>query len=72
MPYKVLKDFNGSPDGMAVIGYTKGTVVELAPSLAEVALTEKWVKETDEEVTGDPAPGSELTDVPVTQPDPAV
>lgn len=43
--FKVLKDFKGSPDGIVVIQYTAGDEVELVPSLAEVAVKEKWVKE---------------------------
>lgn len=43
--FKVLKDFNGSPNGYDVIAYKKDEEVELVPSLAEVAVKEKWVKE---------------------------
>lgn len=43
--FKVLKDFKGSPDGYTVHEYVAGQEVELVPSLAEVALKEKWVKE---------------------------
>ena len=43
--YKILKDFKGSPDGRFTIQYHVGEVVPLTPSLAEVALAEKWVKE---------------------------
>lgn len=42
--FKVLKDFKGSPDGMAVIEYKAGEEVDLVPALAEVAVKEKWVK----------------------------
>lgn len=47
MPYKVLKDFKGSPDGFTVIEFKKDQDIdELEPSLAAVALAEKWVKKT--------------------------
>lgn len=42
--YEVLKDFKGSPDGRFAVQYKSGETVELTPSLAEVALKEKWVK----------------------------
>lgn len=42
--FEVQKDFKGSPDGYTVCEYRKGDVVDLVPSLAEVALKEKWVK----------------------------
>lgn len=43
--YEILQDFKGSPDGITVIQYSKGTDdVELSDALAEVALAEKWVK----------------------------
>ncbi len=45
MQYDILKDFKGSPDGRHAVQYKAGeTEVELTPSLAEVALAEKWVK----------------------------
>ena len=40
--HTILKDFRGSPDGSQVIDYVAGTVVELAPSLAVVAVKEGW------------------------------
>lgn len=43
--FKVLKDFKGSPDGYTVIDYAAGSKVDLVPSLADVAVKEKWVKE---------------------------
>lgn len=45
MECDIIKDFKGSPDGHTVIQYEKGQVnVELAESLAEVAIAEKWAK----------------------------
>lgn len=44
-PYKVLKDFKGSPTGAETLQYTKDSEVLLPDSLAEVALKEKWVSE---------------------------
>ncbi len=43
--FKILKDFKGSPDGYTVIDYVAGSKVDLVPSLAEVAVKEKWAKE---------------------------
>lgn len=40
--HTILKDFRGSPDGSHVVDYQAGTVVELTPSLAAVALKEGW------------------------------
>lgn len=45
MTFKILKDFRGSPDGSTVVDYVAGTVVELTPSLAAVAVKEKWARE---------------------------
>lgn len=43
--YEILQTFKGSPDGITVIEYSKGTDdVELSDALAEVALAEKWAK----------------------------
>lgn len=42
--YKVIKDFRGSPDGHSVVDYRKDDVVEMADSLAEVAIAQKWVE----------------------------
>lgn len=42
--FKILKDFKGSPDGYTVIEYATGQELDLPPSLAEVALAEKWAK----------------------------
>jgi hypothetical protein len=74
MAYKILKDFKGSPDGIAVIEYTKGDIVPLAPSLAEVALEEKWVKEVADPATNDPHPEQPINDITglPAQPPPAV
>jgi len=63
MAYKILKDFRGSPDGMAVIDYNKGEVVDLVPSLAQIALEEKWAKEVSDPVTADPQPEPATNDV---------
>lgn len=47
--YKILKDFNGSPDGARVIQFTKDQIVDEGPdfpqSLIDVALAEKWASE---------------------------
>lgn len=45
MAFKILKDFAGSPDGRYVVNYKAGDTVELTPSLATVAVKEKWAKE---------------------------
>lgn len=42
--HKILKDFKGSPDGIAVIEYKADQEVELVPDLAKVAEAEKWAK----------------------------
>lgn len=42
--FKVLKDWKGSPDGFTVIEYKSGQIVDLHPSLIDVALGEKWVE----------------------------
>lgn len=42
--FKVLTDWKGSPDGFTVIEYKPGQIVELHPSLVDVALGEKWVE----------------------------
>lgn len=47
--FKILKDFKGSPDGYTVIDYVAGSKVDLVPSLAEVAVKEKWAKEVPPE-----------------------
>ena len=52
--FKVLKDFKGSPDGYTVIDYAAGSKVDLVPSLADVAVKEKWVKELPPEPKVDP------------------
>ena len=52
--FKVLKDFKGSPDGYTVIAYAAGSKVDLVPSLADVAVKEKWVKELPPEPKVDP------------------
>ena len=52
--FKILKDFKGSPDGYTVIDYVAGSKVDLAPSLAEVAVKEKWAKELPPEPKADP------------------
>ena len=74
MAYKILKDFKGSPDGMAVIDYSKGQVVNLVPSLAAVTIDEKWAKEVSDVATDDPQPEpaiNVITGEPI-QPDPVV
>ena len=45
MKYEVLKTFKGSPDGRFAVDYHAGETVELTQSLADVALSEGWVKE---------------------------
>jgi hypothetical protein len=42
--FKVLKDWKGSPDGFTVIEYKEGEIVDLHPTLVDVALGEKWVE----------------------------
>ena len=42
--FKVLTDWKGSPDGSSVIEYKSGQIVDLHPSLVDVALQEKWVE----------------------------
>lgn len=54
MPYKILKDFPGSPDGSHVVNYKAGETVELTPSLAVVAVKEKWAKEVTVKAKPDP------------------
>lgn len=54
MSYKILKDFPGSPDGSHVVNYKAGEIVELTPSLAVVAVKEKWAKEVTVKAKPDP------------------
>ncbi len=42
--FKVLKDWKGSPDGFTVIEYKSDQIVDLHPTLVDVALGEKWVE----------------------------
>ena len=55
--HTILKDFRGSPDGSTVVDYAAGTVVELTPSLAAVAVAEGWA-----------APQGAMPDVPTPAP----
>lgn len=48
MAHKIIKDFAGSPDGRYVVDYKAGEIVDLTPSLAEVAVKEGWAKEIKE------------------------
>lgn len=67
--YKVLKTFKGSPDGFTVNEFIKDEEVDLEPSLAEVALSEKWVKKIALKKQADPVPPvDEVTDVPPAPP----
>jgi hypothetical protein len=46
--FKVLKDWKGSPDGFTVIEYKTDQIVDLHPTLVDVALHEKWVEKATE------------------------
>jgi len=52
--FKILKDFAGSPDGSTVVNYRAGETVDLTPSLAVVAVKEKWAKEIVVKAKPDP------------------
>lgn len=54
MAFKILKDFAGSPDGRYVVNYKAGDTVDLTPSLAAVAVKEKWAKEIAVKAKPDP------------------
>ncbi len=54
MAFKIIKDFAGSPNGSHVINYKAGETVDLTPSLAAVAVKEKWAKEIAVKQKADP------------------
>lgn len=54
--FKVLKDWKGSPDGFTVIKYKTGQIVDLHPTLVDVALGEKWVERRSDASEASTAP----------------
>ncbi|WP_076461834.1 hypothetical protein [Marinobacterium stanieri] len=53
--YEHLQDWKGSPDGATVVCYVKGEQCPLPADLAEVALSEKWVKKVSAKASKKPA-----------------
>ena len=49
--YEIVADFPGSPDGMRVVQFTRGQIVEIdadfSESLRNVSIREGWAKEIE-------------------------